>query len=206
MGHVFARLSGFGVTLTPVWPYAFTYVDGSVLIATEPFDSTSTVRVAVKNGRAVIPEHPNIFMLGEGPEERTWRIETSACSIPWPTNFTLESAPEGDPTPFYLLDGKGAAIFLQGPLRRDGVPPLRELVAPGQRVLRSVEEKDFSLVEVAYEHEEQTWHQCHLLVPHGQERLVVITAQSPEPAARLTREAAEFAARNLRRDVSLSRP
>ena len=115
MGHVYARLTGFGMTLIPIWPY--------------PFDR-------------------------------------------------VEHRP-GSSSPFLLVGPAGSAIYLQGPYARDRIPPLAQLVGPGQTLVDQQSEAAFDVVELAYEHAGGAWRQSHHLVNLDGEHRLVITAQTP---------------------------
>jgi hypothetical protein len=203
MGHVYARLTGFGMTLIPVWPYTFDRVEhrpGSVRVTRWEGDTAHTAVVA---GPADI-ELTNAGSPGEvvevlaGPAEAGWRIETSPFSVDWPAGFSIDSPPADDSSsPFLLFGPAGSAIYLQGPYGRDRIPPPAQLVGPGQTLVDQQSEAAFDVVELAYEHDGDGWRQSHHLVDLDDEHRLVITAQTPATHGGQVRAAAELMARSV---------
>ncbi|MFC0548893.1 hypothetical protein [Kutzneria chonburiensis] len=202
MGHVFARLTGFGMTLIPIWPYTFDRVEhrpGSVKVTRWAGDTAHT---AVVTGPADVEltgaESPGeVVEVLTGPAGSVWRIETSPFTIDWPEGFSIDSPPADDnSSPFLLFGPAGSAIYLQGPYRRDRIPPLTQLAGPGQTLVDQQSAAAFDAVELEYEQGGNTWRQTHHLVDLGDERLV-ITAQTPATHGIQVRAAAELMARSV---------
>lgn len=206
MGHVFARLTGFGLTLVPIWPYNFRrspHTPGTVSVTRWVGETAQTATVTGGG------DSPAIALTGveavdqvvdvlEGPDERVWRIETSPYSVEWPEGFEIDSPPAGDnSSPFHLWGPNGSLIYPQGPLKRERIPSLTELAGPGQTIIARQNGPGFDAVDLAYEHEGADWRQSHHLVPFGADRVLIITAQSPAAHAALTRQAAEIVARSV---------
>jgi hypothetical protein len=206
VGHVFARLTGFGLTLVPIWPYDFKRAAHAPDAVTVTHWAGETAQTATVTATA---EAPAITLTGvdaveqvvdvfEGPDERVWRIETSPYSVEWPEGFEIGSPPEGDnSSPFHLWGPDRSLIYPQGPLNRDRIPALTELAGPGQTILDQQSGSCFDTVDLAYRHEGVDWRQSHHLVPFGESRVLIVTAQSPATHARLTRQAAEAVARSV---------
>ncbi|GAA2074191.1 hypothetical protein [Actinomadura alba] len=207
MGHIFARLTGFGLTLVPIWPYNFRRsprTPDSVAVTHWAGEAAQTVTVTgAGEGPAVVltgvERVDQVVDVLEGPDERVWRIETSPYSVKWPEGFEIDSPPAGDnSSPFLLWGPDRSLIYPQGPWNRDRIPPLTELAGPGQTILSQERGPDFDTVDLAYRHEGGDWRQSHHLVPFGDDRVLVITAQAPATHAELTRQAAETVARSVR--------
>jgi hypothetical protein len=77
------------------------------------------------------------------------------------------------------------------------IPPLTELAGTGQTILDQQSSPWFDAIDLAYQHEGADWRQSHHLVPIGDDRVLIITAQSPAAHARRTRQAAETVARSM---------
>jgi hypothetical protein len=200
VGHVFVRLSGFGVSLVPIWPYSFQRVEGEPGAVTasyfgeeaSPTATLSAVRntVVLKNAESL----EQVVDVLDGPQEAAWRIETTSFSMMWPEGFEISSQPAGDPTPFYLHGRDGALIYTQGPLAPERVPA--DFAAPGQRIIHKESGPGFEAIELVYRHEGADWFQSHHLVPLGG-RVLIITAQSLAANAEPTLRAAETVARSV---------
>ncbi|MCF2527838.1 hypothetical protein [Yinghuangia soli] len=206
MGHVFARLTGFGMTLIPVWPYTFERtVDAPGTVSVTRWEGQAA-RTAIVAGSA---EKPSVQLANTqtadevvevlaGPAEQVWRIETTPFSVEWPEGFAIDSPPAGDnSTPFMLFGPAGSTIYLQGPLSRDQIPSPARLAAPGQALVDHRTEGAFEAVELAYQHDGAAWQQSHHLVALTESHVLVITAQSPATHAAQVRAAADLMARSV---------
>jgi hypothetical protein len=192
--HVYARLSGYGLRLVPVWPYSFVRAgDGTDDVVVTRWDGNTAHTVTVS---AVGPNETveGIAEVLDGPVEKEWRIETTPYSVLWPKGFEIHCQPAGDSTPFYLHGPGGALIYPQGPLAPERVPA--DLAAPGQQVVERRSEPGLGVVELAYEHDGAAWWQAHHLVSMGTQ-VVVITGQAPATHAGEARQAAELVARTV---------
>jgi hypothetical protein len=206
VGHVLARLTGFGLTLIPISPYTFqrsNYTPGTVNVTRwkGPTAHTATVTGPADapsinlTGAQTVDEVVDIL---SGPTEPLWRIETSPYLVEWPEGFTIDSPPANDATsPFYLRGPEDALIYIQGPYPSDRIPPLNDTAAPGQQVTDHQHGPDFEVVELTYQHEGADWHQSHHLVPLNDALAVIVTTQSPATQAPQTRLAAKSMARSV---------
>ncbi|MFI0349498.1 hypothetical protein [Actinomadura sp. 9N407] len=195
-----ARLSGFGLTLVPVWPYGFQRVEGrpdAVTVSHFGKDPARAVTVSADQKSFVLKdaESPEeVVDVLEGPDERVWRIETGPFTVRWPERFEISSQPAGDSTPFYLHGAKGALIYPQGPLHPAEVPA--DFTAPGQTVVHKESGSSVETIELTYRHDGAEWFQSHHLVPLGR-RVLIITAQCPAADAATTLRAVETVARSV---------
>lgn len=189
MGHVLARLNGFGIALMPHWPYSFERAAGDAVQVTR---WTQSGRSQVVIDPAQPGDGGDVADIAEGKEVGHWLIETSIFRTRWPAGFTVASPQDpSDGTPFYLQGLGEAAIFPQGPVPVERLAGPDALVAPGQTVVdRRRFDDGVAFVEVTYEHDGALWWQSHWTVPFGAGQLMVITAQSLQSAAPQTREAA----------------
>ncbi len=206
MGHVLARLTGFGLVLIPIWPYTFQRSSRTPGTVTVTRWEGQTAHTATVTGPA---DAPSINLTGAqavdevvdilpGPTEPLWRIETSLYLVEWPEGFTIDSPPANDATsPFYLRGPEDALIYIQGPYPPDQIPPLNETAAPGQQVIDHQHGPDFEVVELTYQHEGVDWHQTHHLVPLNDTLAVIVTTQSPATQAPQTRLAATSMGRSV---------
>jgi len=206
MGHVFARITGFGLIVVPVWP---SRVD---LVTTDPaalrisaasgIDGQPRLAAVVRGGETAVADLgegvESLAQLAEvtrGPDSREWRIETPVYSIGWPEGFAVEPPADTGGSLFDLHGADGMLIWLQGPFDRRDLPPVNELAAPGQQLTGVHSGTDLEAVELAYEHDGEDWNQRHYLIPFA-EQVLVVTAQAPARYVDLFRLAsAEVAAR-----------
>ncbi|GGT80208.1 MULTISPECIES: hypothetical protein [Streptomyces] len=205
MGHVLARLAGFGMTLTPRRPYSFERASDTppaVRVTTGEGETariacvtavTGPPRVELTNARDV----DDVVDVQPGPAEPHWRIETSAYALAWPAGFTVESPPADDFSPFLLWGPDDALLHVQGPVDRERIPPPPQLAGPGQRLVDHRADPAFEAVELAYRHEGDEWRQWHHLVALDEKQALVVTSQCPARHAELVRSAAETVARSL---------
>jgi hypothetical protein len=194
MAHVLARLTGYGVQLVPHWPYCFERREAD---ARRVF----VVRVMQDGeyGTDVDPENPiaveGIVDVRTEPSPVGWRVETSTFSVPWPDGFHVSSP--SDPTdrvPYYLLGPDDAAIFPQGIFPNKRVPTVEALVDAGQRITDQRTIDGIEVIELEYTHAGGDWWQCHWLIPWGETRTLVFTAQAPLDRVEMTAQAVEFVA------------
>jgi hypothetical protein len=187
VGHVFVRLSGFGLRLVPYWPYEFARNRASVEVTNWTYDGPRSA--LIERGRPSSVD--GVVDVMDGPEHRFWRVETSLFGFEWPEGFSVASAQDdSDHTLFYLKGPDDAVVYPQGPLADERVPPPAELVAPGQEIVQTYAfDNDVHVVELAYEHEGKPWWQSHWKVPVGASRVVVFSGQAPAVHADITRAA-----------------
>ena len=198
--HVFARLSGHGLTLIPLHPYRFERAtagaagavrlrhdasDGArvVTVTPRPLPRPGPPRVACAPGTASVDE---VGGLQEGPWLDHWRIETALFTVAWPEGLALQSAKDDSRPPGFELHGEqGAFMFFQGPLSDERLPPLPRMAGLGQRVVATGEGPRHRWVELAYRHEGRDWVQRHALIALRPGSTLVLSAQAPaEVAAR----------------------
>ncbi|MEV4637786.1 hypothetical protein AB0J80_10570 [Actinoplanes sp. NPDC049548] len=192
MGHVLARLSGFGLVLLPHWPYSFERErEGSDAVRVTRWTPSGPVQAVVEPGQRVDPT--DAMDVEPGSDLPYWQIETSVFCARWPADFTLESPRDtGDRTPFYLQGPGEATIFPQGPVPKARLASPDALVAPYQTVVaRRTDDNGVTVVELTYEHDDKLWWQAHWVLPFRGDQLVVLTAQSLESSSERARKAAE---------------
>jgi hypothetical protein len=192
MGHVFARLNGYGLQLIPYWPYRFLRPaedDPKVVrVVRRTPEGDRTARVAVDNPRSV----NGVVDVATEPSPQGWRIETSVFSVPWPDGFDVASpTDESDRVSFYLEGADDATIFPQGPVLNERLPAPEALAGQGQTIVNREVVDDIQVVELAYEYDGEPWWQSHWMIPWTPERTLVFTAQAPAHAAELTRRAVQ---------------
>ncbi|WP_203858650.1 hypothetical protein [Plantactinospora mayteni] len=200
MGHVLARLAGYGVVLTPHWPYMFErHQAGSDAVRVTRWTSSGPVQVVVQPDR--LTEGREVVDVADGPSHPCWFVETSAFRLRWPAQFTIESPQDqADSTPFYLHGPGEATIFPQGPVPQERLADPHALVAAGQTVLdHRVSEDGSTLTELGYQHNEEEWWQGHWTIRYDSDRLLVFTAQALSAHSTQAREAAEVIAASVER-------
>jgi hypothetical protein len=181
--------------LVPFWPYRFERVDGDPT-AVSVTRLTSEGPVTALAGRESVEGVVDVL---DGPDDPQWLIETSGYSSRWPAGFTIESPTDPqEPVRFYLFGDGEAMIYPQGPVSADQVNGPGDLAGDGQQVIATRHVGDVDIVELAYEHGGGDWWQAHWLIPYGDARTLVISAQAPIARADATREAAELVATTVR--------
>ncbi|SBT50537.1 hypothetical protein [Micromonospora auratinigra] len=199
MGHVFARLTGYGMVLVPNWPYRFErQSDGSDDMRVTRWTPDGPRHVVVRPGHPV--DAGDVVEVTHDPDQGAqWFIETSLFRTVWPPDFTVESSHDPDDhTAFYLHGSDESMIFPQGPVPRARLNDPAALVAAGQTIIGSqVGDDGISVVELAYEHDAEPWWQGYWLVEYSQDHFLVITAQARQPQRADTRAAAAAVAASL---------
>ncbi|MFC7531710.1 hypothetical protein [Actinoplanes sp. GCM10030250] len=185
MGHVFARLAGHGLVLTPQWPYTFERPDAAsdaVLVTHWRDDGPAQAVVDPADAHGV----PGIVDVTPGPDYAFWVIETSAFDTVWPPGWAVESSL----APYCLTGEHDASISVQGPAE---ITDPDSMIAPGQTVVaRRRMGDDVQVLELAYEHDGEPWWQGVYLYPRKNGRVLVFTAQSREPGTTAARHGVEW--------------
>jgi hypothetical protein len=200
--HVFARVTGFGLTLIPMWPYRF-HRDGEIVTVThwtEAGERTVTVTPATAEpvGAAQGPVE-EVLDVRAGPQTDSWRIETSRYSVAWPSDFDIDSpAADAPSTPFDLFGPDEALIYLAGPYPKERIRPFPEYAAKGQTIVAHVREPRYDLLRLDYLHDGAQWRQSYHFVDLSAAVLVVKT-QSLAKGAEFAEHAAEVVALSARR-------
>ena len=189
MGHVFIRLSGFGVRLLPYWPYEFER-DGEQgdRVRVTHWNEAGRVRATVDSRQPQSTE--GIVDVSSGPEHQYWRVETTRYAFTWPDGFIVGvSANADDPKPFYLYGPDEAQIFPQGPLPTEKLPDGASWTGPGQELVAQYHVDDIEVFELDYEHDASPWWQTHWAFPVGSGKSLVMTGQTPVAHKVLVRDA-----------------
>jgi hypothetical protein len=208
--HVFARLSGHGLTLIPINPYRFERAAGEAVVLTRSaLDGARSVTVTPTEGEPQLACAPGTASLDEvgglqdGPRLDHWRIETALFTLAWPAGLALVSAKDDRRPPAFELHGEGGGfMFFQGPFSEQKLPPLERMAGLGQSVARTGEGPRHRWVELTYRHEGRPWVQRHALIALRPGHTLVLSAQAPaEVAERLMAQMEEVA-----RSVQQGRP
>lgn len=125
-----------------------------------------------------------------------WRVEMAVFIYRWPNGFGVES--DRSPPGFYIRGPDDSLVYLQGPVSTERLPPLPEMIGPGQTVLGHEREGRVGWVELAYEHDGQVWRQTRRVVNDGQGFALVVTCQSPEAFSEQASAAAREVVASLR--------
>jgi hypothetical protein len=210
--HVFARLSGHGLTLIPLSPYRFERAGSgaaaavrlthevpgamrAVTVTPRPMPRPGPPQVACAPGTPSLDE---VGGLQEGPWLDHWRIETALFTLAWPDGLALQSARDDSRPPAFELHGEqGAFMFFQGPLSEPALPPLQRMAGLGQRVAGTGEGPGYRWVELHYRHEGRDWVQRHALIALRPGQTLVLTAQAPAEVAARTMALMEEVARSV---------
>jgi hypothetical protein len=177
--HVYARVTGYDLTIVPRPPYTFERLGPSDLPIRVTHGTAGAVLATPSRGAS---ELSGVADVEPGPPHERWTIETTAFEAVWPDGFTLHSDPSGPPG-FYLLTATQAMAFAQGPYLRAQLPALQQMVGPGQTLCEVHTAGPVPWVHLTYEHERAAWIQRHHVVALGPEHCIIITLQSPQQLA-----------------------
>jgi hypothetical protein len=200
MAHVFARLSGFGLVVTPHPRYRLERVAGSpetvlrvATTAAESADASDVVDLsAVARGEAS-SERIDVAPGRPGPG---WRVETGVFTCAWPDGFALSHDPDGL-SPFLLLGERDAMIWVSGPVTEERVRPIEKLAAPGQTIRAVAGAEGAERIDVEYEAEAEAWWQRRYAIAWGEGRALVLTAQARRADEAPVRDAIDLIERSL---------
>lgn len=206
MVQMFARITGFGLSVAPVWPCRVERVaDDPAALAVTAGAGEAVRAVVVRGGREVpvadlgegVASIDEVVEVRRGPDTPEWRIETLEYSISWPAGFALESSVDDNESTFDLHGPGGVLIWLRGPFERVHLPAVDALAAPGQTLTGVYSEGGMEAAELAYEHGGATWNQRHYLVQLADSQVVVVSAQAPVEHGELYRRASAEVATSL---------
>ena len=214
--HVFAWVAGFGWTLMPYAPFRFERISEQLrsirVEHTSPLCTRRVVIVVSEDGQTVRsePAHQDgprlaVVELIEGAAYSNWdhaaafdhwRVETSVLSVRWPEGFAVRSVAHAPPG-FELVGPAGALIWVQGPFATGSLPPLEEMVAPGQTIERTHSAAGGPLIELRYLHDGTVWHMFHCVVTRIAGADCVVTGQTPASGRDVVYAAVEEVAASL---------
>lgn len=182
--HVFTRVCGFGLTVTPFAPYRIAQgAAGPMSLDIPYFASEGEIFARVladgdggytskidQNTRSLY----DVVEITWHESSAPWRIETSVFWCDWPDSYDLISTrfPE-EATIVDLTGANGEGLYIQSAQQ---TPVLNTMVAPGQRVI-NVDEAA-AVIDLQYWHAWRVWHQRHHIVPFPVHPLVV-SVQAP---------------------------
>jgi hypothetical protein len=200
MGHVLARVTGFGWTILPLYPYRLSRVDGdprALQVAREGSRPAAAIvhlapgapRVDLAEGTESANE---AFDLLPSKIEGDLRVETSVFTAAWPDGMELVSTEAGAPSPFDFLRSDGCLVYVQGPFDAARLSKIEALCAPGQRIVDQGKHPKGAFIELEYDHDGARHWQRYATVFWGDQTLLVVSAQSLAEQAAFTRAAAAF--------------
>ena len=206
MGHVLARVSGYGWAIVPHWPFRLAHVDGNVrALRVErggPTPKAATVTIETSGPRLELSgtaSAADVCDLTACDAPDGFRVETSVFAVGWPSGFDVVSGEPGGPSAFDFVSKEGSLLYVQGPLDQSRVPRLESMAAPGQRLVDRGTHSAGEWIELSYEHGGQAHWQRHATVRWTRETILVLTAQATAEQADVTRAAASFALGTLQR-------
>jgi hypothetical protein len=205
--HVYAVASGFGLRVIPYAPYKMRHgscgenvleVQHGAKYAQVHPNKTGGHTSKIAEGTASLAEVVNVEL---GHESPTWIIEAEFYSCPFPKGYWLCST-DGQISQFELLGESDELIFFQSPKR---MPPVAQLVANGQEVVRLQDDPETGWIELSYDHDGIAHRQRHQVLtrtPHN----LALTVQAPSDVFDGAREAMLSMANGLRFREASDRP
>ena len=117
---------------------------------------------------------------GEGPIE----LSFAGLSFVWPIEFAVDAFGGEVPRAELRRDGglRDVMVVIRGPVYALDVPPVAELVGPGQTRTAGEDDAEPPWIEVGYAHDEEAWTQRHYRIERDG-KVVLVTAQAPTDAA-----------------------
>jgi hypothetical protein len=160
--------------------------EGSLTVARAGKTSTAIrSEQGIEAARAVAFETADV---ADGPNWPAWWLQTHPYRVPLPVGWTAHASGSVDPSPFDLVGPHDSLMFIQRPRR---VPPLEELVAPGQRAVDRGSLSAGDWITVQYTHEGLNYLQRHVRAPVGP-TMAVVTLQSREDVFLLVEQVQRF--------------
>jgi hypothetical protein len=163
MGHVFARLIGYGHVLLPVSaPYTFRWGDDPRSVQLQLRLDSPFIGVRLNEDGSTkaqdsdqpLTDYVDVY---EGQYMDAFRIETTMYSVLWPTNFDCSVDGASDGPLFDFLGPDDSLIYVQGPIAADTVPAAKELCAPTQHFVKEGFSGVTPWAEFEYQHEGESW-------------------------------------------------
>lgn len=205
--HVFARISGYHLTILPLAPFECRQsADDDHLLTLSHTTSSTTKQATLRAGddgyrvelAPSTASFDEVADLTSSARAGAWVIETSVFAVVWPRAFAFVSPVDaGNPSVFDLIGSDNALIYVQGPFQTTRLPALTDMGAPGQAITATGTTNERHWVEFAYEHETEAWVQRHYIIPFSRNRALVVTMQTPQMHARRTIAAADLVVQTL---------
>ena len=192
-GHIFVVASGFGKRVIPkASPFTFR-LEGDNTLAV----STGARIAIVEPDQSVTDAGANAVDVADvtlGPDWPMWWLETHPYVVPIPPGWTAHASGGTDPSVFDLVGPHESMIYVQVPRR---VPPLEQMVAPGQELFESGTFAAGDWITVRYTHAGHVYVQRHALV-RKEKVTAVVTLQCQMDAILLAAPTHEFVANALK--------
>lgn len=169
-GHIYVVASGFGKQVIPkAAPFQFSIdVMGSlVLVVAESKPSIIRSDQSVEAAQAVALDVADVTL---GPSWSTWWLQTHPYRVPLPQGWIAHASGGVDPSVFDLVGPQDSLMFIQTPRR---VPPIDQMVAPGQQVIDKGTLNVGEWLTVQYTHDGLDHLQRHIRVLVGVTNAVV---------------------------------
>jgi hypothetical protein len=117
---------------------------------------------------------------GEGPIE----LSFAGLAFAWPMEFAVDAFGGDVPRAELRRDGglRDVMVVIRGPVSALDVPPVAELVGPGQTRIGGEDDAEPPWIDVGYAHDDEEWIQRHYRIEHDGQ-VVLVTAQAPTYSA-----------------------
>jgi hypothetical protein len=135
---------------------------------------------------------------GEGADA-PWCVQTGDAMMDWPADLDIDAFADDIPRVELRrpLDPRDVMVIVRGPVPAADVPPVAELVGPGQEIDSLQAEATPPSIALGYRLGDDTWRQRHWRVEVGT-RVVLVTAQAIEELADRVLADGEAVARSIR--------
>jgi len=195
--HVFARVAGYGLVVTPYAPYRLRCGPcGDNVLEVE--HGTRYARITAGKGGytgRIAEGTGSLFEVVDiqaGPDAADWMIETTGYRCLLPKDYWLCST-SSTVSLFDLFGPRDELLYFQSPHR---LPPVSELVAPGQKVEDAGVDGDVGWIELSYSHDGVAYRQRHDVLARQPGNLA-LTVQAPAAAFESARETGVMVAGSL---------
>jgi len=181
MGHVFTRVSGYGVSLLPEPGTSLSAIETPTAVRIRTSGEPECT-ISIDSARRALGNHTSIFEAGieltSGTDAGAWQLETSVFTCDWPRDLELVVPQEAPDPPFYLLGSGEMSIWINGPVPRDRIPTSEKFRSAGQTVRKTGRTGDAEWIEVSYAHDGESWMQRYHFVPWISREVLVAVVQS----------------------------
>ena len=190
MGHIYARIAGFGLALMP--EPGTRLVHGRAernALTVFPAGGAAPIAIDPDELSERLSEQPTL--VGPGleavalPGEPVWQIQTSPFSCPWPRSTELLIPdPPGQPSFFDLIMDDDTVLWVQGPFPSSRLPAIPSgFLADGRRLEEHAQVDGHTVVEVSYDLNETAWVHRYVVVNWTEHLVLVVTMQAPRSTA-----------------------
>lgn len=207
--HIWARIAGNGIIITPSGPFEYRNDGQSIHLICFQENTSKSARISFSTNSSFFVQLDQkthniseIARTEEFPDAKgPLNIQTGRFQLLWPTDWTLISNDE--PPGFALIHGADAMLFAQGPSNDPMPEDLSQVTAPGQQEITRGKLNEINWIDVEYDQSGQRWEQRKYATPITSGSWILFTAQFTSDRRSEVIPAADAAALSIRATLSL---